>query len=90
MAKLDDLTVEVSARLTISEDTAERCLRLLEMYLEDHQDRKVEYSYSPGVGPKLQITARPTLSSQELVRAVEEGLRENPLKHVPACCGGTI
>ena len=36
--KVDNLTIDVTARLTISDETAERCLRLLEMYLNDNQD----------------------------------------------------
>jgi len=42
MANLKDLTVTVSANLTVSDETAKRCLRLLEMWQSDNPDRKIE------------------------------------------------
>ena len=36
--KADDLTVEVKAKLTVSDETAKRCLRLLEMWWNDNPD----------------------------------------------------
>ena len=38
----DHLTVTVSANLVVSDETAERCLRLLEMWQRDNPDRKIE------------------------------------------------
>lgn len=42
MANLKDLTVTVNAKLTVSDETAERCMRLLEMWQSDNPDRKIE------------------------------------------------
>ena len=36
-----ELTVDVEARLTVSEETAQRCLLLLEMWQNDHRDKKI-------------------------------------------------
>lgn len=36
MAKIDDVTIDVTANLTIPDDTAERCLRILEMWMDDN------------------------------------------------------
>lgn len=41
MANLSDLTVTVSANLTVSDETAERCLRLLEMWQKDNPNRSI-------------------------------------------------
>ena len=38
MCKISELTVDVTARLNVSYETAERCLRLLEMWQEDNPD----------------------------------------------------
>jgi len=57
MAKVDELTVEVKANITIPTETAERCIALLNMWLEDNPDtvirmneqkRKVYYYYRLG------------------------------------------
>lgn len=42
MAKLKDLTIDVTASLTVSDDMAERCLRLLEMWQADNPEKKIE------------------------------------------------
>lgn len=38
MARIDSLTVDVSARITVSNEMAERCLRMLEWWQDDHAD----------------------------------------------------
>lgn len=38
MAKLDELTIEVAAKLTVSDETANRCMALLEMWMHDNDD----------------------------------------------------
>lgn len=38
MAKTDELTVDVVAKLTVSDETAKRCMALLEMYMDDNPD----------------------------------------------------
>ena len=42
MANVKDLTVTVSANLTVSDETVQRCLRLLEMWQADNPDRMIE------------------------------------------------
>ena len=41
MAKIDKATIEVTANLTIPDATAERCLKILEMWLEDNEDADI-------------------------------------------------
>lgn len=36
-----ELSVNVSAKLSVSDETAERCLRLLEMWQEDNPDKNI-------------------------------------------------
>lgn len=38
----DRLTVDVIARLTVPDETIDRCLRLLEMWQEDNPDKYIE------------------------------------------------
>lgn len=38
-------TIEIAVEATITPDTAQRCLRLLEMYLDDHPELQIELSY---------------------------------------------
>ena len=39
--KAQDLTIEINASLTISDETAERCMRLLEMWMDDNPNRTI-------------------------------------------------
>ena len=41
MAKFDELTVEVVAKLTVSDETAKRCMALLEMWMDDNPDKTI-------------------------------------------------
>ena len=34
-------SIEVEARVTVSDETAERCLRLLEIWQNDHMDKRI-------------------------------------------------
>lgn len=36
------LTIEVETKLTVSDESAERCLRILEMWQEDNPDKFIE------------------------------------------------
>lgn len=38
----DRMTVDVTARLTVPDETIDRCLRLLEMWQEDNPDKYIE------------------------------------------------
>lgn len=38
MSKATDLTIEVTAKLTVDRETAEGCLRMLEWYANDHNE----------------------------------------------------
>ena len=39
--KIDNLTVEVSVCLTVSDEMADRCLALLEWWQNDHNEQKL-------------------------------------------------
>ena len=41
MANTDELTVEVTAKLTVSDETAKRCMALLEMWMDDNPDKNI-------------------------------------------------
>lgn len=41
MTKVDELTVEVTAKLTVSDETAKRCMVLLEMWMDDNPDKNI-------------------------------------------------
>lgn len=36
------LTIEVDTRITVSDESAERCLKILEMWQEDNPDKFIE------------------------------------------------
>lgn len=59
--KAEELTVEVKAKLTVSDETAERCLRLLEMWWNDNPDadiiKEIEKE-KDGITYKLRIVRR--------------------------------
>jgi hypothetical protein len=38
MAKISDITVEVKAKLTVDRKTAEACLKMVEMYVNQSKD----------------------------------------------------
>ena len=58
--KAQELTIEINANLKISDETAERCMRLLEMWMDDNPGRTIICDnidgrhrlrfYSPGMG----------------------------------------
>lgn len=41
MPKVDELTVNVQAKVAVSDETAERCLRLLEIWQEDNPTKNI-------------------------------------------------
>ena len=41
MAKIGKATVEVEAKITITDETVERCLRLIEMWLNDNPNKAI-------------------------------------------------
>lgn len=41
MAKCDELTIEVAAKLTVSDETAKRCMALLETWMDDNPDKNI-------------------------------------------------
>ena len=56
--KADELTVEVKAKLTVSDETAKRCLRLLEMWWNDNPDADIlcdKEMVKDGIYHKLRI-----------------------------------
>ena len=38
MSKVTDLTIDVTAKMTVDRQTAERCLRILEWYANDNNE----------------------------------------------------
>ena len=40
--KAQQITVEVEAKLTVSESTAQTCAKLLELYLNDNHDKTLQ------------------------------------------------
>ena len=38
MSKVTDLTIDVTAKITVDRQTAERCLRILEWYANDNNE----------------------------------------------------
>lgn len=38
MSKVTDLTIDVTAKMTVDRQTAERCLRMLEWYANDNNE----------------------------------------------------
>ncbi len=59
MAKIDDLTINVTPRITVSDETAERCLRLLEMWQNDNPDKRIQGEWMAG-GVAFRIRSRGT------------------------------
>ncbi len=41
MAKTNELTIDVTTKLTISDEAAKRCMVLLEMWMDDNPDRNI-------------------------------------------------
>jgi hypothetical protein len=39
--KLDEITVDVAAKLIVSDETADRCLALLEWWQNDHNEQRL-------------------------------------------------
>lgn len=58
MAKTNELTVDVTAKLTVSDETAKRCMALLEMWMDDNPDRSIvcdRVTYDDGTRHLLRI-----------------------------------
>lgn len=48
MGKLSKFTITMNAALTVSDEMAERCLRLLEMWQSDNPHKRIEGTTLPG------------------------------------------
>lgn len=62
MAKVEDITVEVKANMTVDETTAEACLKLVELYINQNDvdligntkiDGTIELSFQKGVYERI-------------------------------------
>lgn len=54
MAKISDaLEIEVRAELTIPDETIERCLKIVEMWLDDNPDKFISGGYRDKKGKTL-------------------------------------
>lgn len=67
MAKLDELTIEVATKLTVSDETANRCMALLEMWMHDNPDKNIVCDIVPCKDMK-----RHRLRIERLIQEVEE------------------
>lgn len=59
--KAEELTVEVKAKLTVSDETAKRCLKLLEMWWDDNPDADIlcdTTMQKDGISHKFRIERR--------------------------------
>lgn len=58
MAKTNELTVDVTTKLTVSDEAAKRCMALLEMWMDDNPDRSIvcdRVTYDGGMRHLLRI-----------------------------------
>lgn len=74
-----DLTIEVTAKLTVSDEMARRCLKLLEMWQNDNPDKYIQ-------GEKL-MTTDGIRTYFTIVRR-EEGKRDAETKTTSSNSGG--
>ena len=73
MAKVSELTVDVSANLTVSDETANRCLRLLEMWKADNPDKQIVCDSRNGVVLfRIEDTRTKLERLQEALSEIEE------------------
>ena len=56
MAKRDELTGEVTAKLTVSDETANRCMTLREMWMDDNPDKTIVCDFVPCKDMKRQTS----------------------------------
>lgn len=50
MLKIDTLNLEIDAKITISDECVERCLKLIEFWLNDNPNKRIRGGYrSDGV-----------------------------------------
>ena len=59
--KVNGLSIEVQAKLTITDETAERCLRMIEMWQRDNPDKIIrgeEKRTERGIETKYEIVRR--------------------------------
>lgn len=72
MASIGRMTFDVQTRLTISEEMAERCLRLLEMYLTDNPNKRILETEGREGRRQLEIVT-PTEAEWEAIYAHLDG-----------------
>lgn len=73
MAKASELTVDVSANLTVSDETANRCLRLLEMWQADNPDKQIVCDSRNGIVLfRIEDTRTKLERLQEALSEIEE------------------
>lgn len=56
MAKISSVTVDVNCNLSVSRDTAEACLKLVELYLNSNEDCVLRYIKDENEKLKLYLT----------------------------------
>ena len=70
--KQKNLTIEIDTKLTVSDESAERCLRLLEIWQEDHPDKYIE-------GREV-LTDRGRLIMYRICTRENDGIHETVIK----------
>ena len=52
----NDLSIDVSVNITVDEKTALKCLRIVELYLDEHAGKKITSEVGYDGGTRLRIT----------------------------------
>lgn len=65
MANLKDLTVTVNANLTVTDETVERCLRLIEIWQEDNPNKTIQGEWIEGSRVRYGIIPFPKGTNHE-------------------------
>lgn len=84
MKKADEIAVEVKASLTISDKAVDRCLRLLEMWLDDNPDNTI---VCDRVGDRHRLSIHRYLNAESETKKREKGADRDMV--VGSCHGET-
>lgn len=56
----NELTIDVSVNIAVSDETANKCLRILEFYMNDNKDKRIVSETAEDGGARLRISGRET------------------------------
>lgn len=54
----NELTIDVGVNISVSKKTADKCLRILEFYLNDNKDKRLVAETAEDGGTRLRICGR--------------------------------